>query len=131
VKGLIELINKDRVRNDPRQVANALAGLPEVTLMTSLKICGRKANVSEMSIGERALRARIERRHRKFAKKLSRVRPGNMLGYFQALKAYDFRDPKVDLGKHKTRRLQEIWETGVPDWKLLGLPSVAKYPKAN
>jgi len=44
VDRLIELIKKNRVRNDPRQVANALAGLPNITLITSLKRCGRKEN---------------------------------------------------------------------------------------
>jgi hypothetical protein len=89
--------------------------------MTSLKICGRKQNSSQMSIGERAIRARIERRHPKLAHMLMLIEPGDLVGYWQALKAYDLRDPKIYLGMHRAKRLQEIWEAGVANWEMLGM----------
>ncbi len=39
-ESLIEFLKSNRFRNDPRQIANALAGVPELSFWRSLKLCG-------------------------------------------------------------------------------------------
>lgn len=46
---------------DPRQVANAMAGLPEYKASTSLRIC--RSHPSQLAIGQRALRDYLSRKH--------------------------------------------------------------------
>jgi hypothetical protein len=117
VDRLIELVKKNRVRNDPRQVANALAGLPSITIITSLKRCGRRENRCEIAIGQRARRAYLERKHPRLARLLSLVTRGELPEYAQALRDYDFRDPNVYLGKNRAEGLRGIWDSGIPDFE--------------
>ena len=122
VDSLIELIKKNRVRNDPRQVANALAGLPNITIITSLKRCGRKKNRCEIAIGQRARRAYIERRHPRLARMLSLLPPEDLSEYApESVEgiATTFVDPNIYLGKNRAKGLRGIWESGIPDLEML------------
>jgi hypothetical protein len=121
VDRFIDLIKKNRVRNDPRQVANALAGSPKLAILTSLKRCGKKGNRCEIAIGQRARRAYLERKHPRLARLLSFVSRGELPEYAQALRDYDFRDPNIYLGKNRAEGLRGIWEEGIPEPKRLGL----------
>ena len=58
---LCTFVTTDRFRSDPRQIANALAGVPEIGFWTSLKRC--QANPCKSFIGQRALKAYIGRKH--------------------------------------------------------------------
>jgi hypothetical protein len=58
---LVEFLGTDRFRGDPRQVANALAGVPEIGYWRSLRL--GQAEPCRGRIGQRALKAYIRRRH--------------------------------------------------------------------
>jgi hypothetical protein len=105
-------------RNDPRQLANAMAGAPLIGFWTSMRKCELKANRCPTAIGQRAIRSYIERKHRELATMLREVKTGDILGYRRALKNYDLRDSHILLCRNPTR-LQKAWEAGIPIWTLL------------
>lgn len=57
---LCTFVGGDRFRNDPRRIADALAGVPGVGFWRSLKVCGQSPCV--MQVGQRALGAYIQRK---------------------------------------------------------------------
>jgi hypothetical protein len=95
-----------------------MAGVPDVSVWTSLKKCG--AEGCQTTIGERYLRALIERRHKRLARMLSNLSPGDILGFIQALRDYDFRDHRLFLGSNRALRLEEIWKVGEADVNFCG-----------
>jgi hypothetical protein len=107
-------------RNDPRQFANAIAGVPSIEFWTSMRKCELKANRCTSAIGKRAIRSYIERKHRRLAQILRGVASGDTLGYRDALKDYDLRDPQIVLCT-KPINLQRAWEAGKPNWTALGI----------
>ncbi len=109
---------KRTFRNDPRQLANAMAGVPLIEFWTSMRKCELKANRCEAAIGERAIRSYIERKHRRLAAMLRKVKTGDILGYRGALENYDLRDSHILLCRNPAR-LQKAWEAGIPIWTLL------------
>jgi hypothetical protein len=113
-------------RNDPRQLANAMAGIPLIGFWSSMRKCERKANRCQSAIGKRAIRSYIQRKHRRLAGILGGVKTGNTLAYRAALKDYDLRDSHIVLCR-KPIRLQEAWEAGIPNWSTLGLDPL-KHP---
>jgi len=112
--------HKRTFRNDPRQLANAMAGVPAIEFWSSMRKCELKANRCESAIGDRAIRSYIERKHRTLAAILRGVMPGDTLSYRAALKDYDLRDSQIALCR-KPINHQRVWEAGLPDWSLLGL----------
>lgn len=54
---LLKFLASNRFRSDPRQIANAFAGVPKVSTWRSLKLC--QANQSNLPIGDRAIRSYI------------------------------------------------------------------------
>jgi hypothetical protein len=116
VGALTRLIHMPRIRNDPRLVANALAGFPDISFSTSARKCASQRCV--FVTGERALAAYIERKHPRLAGVLHGILPGDTLGFLHALKHYDLRDRKLYLGPRNAKRLQTIWEAGRPNMKL-------------
>jgi hypothetical protein len=107
-------------RNDPRQFANAMAGIPLIGFWSSMRKCERKANRCQSAIDKRAIRSYIQRKHRRLAGILSGVKVGDTLAYRAALKDYDLRDAHLVLYRNPIR-LQEAWEAGVPNWSILGV----------
>jgi hypothetical protein len=58
---LVKFLLSDRFRHDPRQIANAFAGFPNMGTWRSLKRC--QAHPSNEPIGQRAIRAYILRKN--------------------------------------------------------------------
>jgi hypothetical protein len=81
-----------------------------------------ETNRCKSTVGNRAIRSYIERKHRRLAKILVGVAPGDTLGYRSALKDYDLRDPQIAFCR-KPINLQKVWEAGKPNWTALGFPT--------
>jgi hypothetical protein len=57
---LFRFLRSSEYKGDPRQVANAMAGVPEYSWSTSLKKC--RAHPSKLAVGEAALRDYVRRK---------------------------------------------------------------------
>jgi hypothetical protein len=100
-----------RTHNNPREIANCIAGVPLRGFWRSQRYC--QSHPCQSAIGLRAVRAHIERRHERLAESLALVKPGDILGYRNAIKFYDLRDKKIARCKKDWRYLAEVWEQGV------------------
>jgi hypothetical protein len=88
---VIEFLAGDRFRRDPRQIANAFAGVPNIRTWRSLKLC--QASPCNDAIGRRAIRAYIRRKHRKLYERLSTDH--SIVNFATALRAYRTRDASI------------------------------------
>jgi hypothetical protein len=100
--------HQERFAGDPRQIANATAGCPDIRFWTSLKRCQRRP--SDIVIHERAVKSYIHRKHPKLYKKLLE-NPGT-----PELAAFWLRYRTKDgaLGGLKAADLKRLWQMGVP-----------------
>jgi hypothetical protein len=73
IDSLWEFLNSGRYTRDPRQIANALAGVPQVSWRRSFDFCGKKENSYELWIHERAMRDYLKRKFYGRFVKLSRA----------------------------------------------------------
>lgn len=99
--------HQDRVAGDPRQIANAMAGYPEMGFWTSLKRCQRLP--FRVGIHPRAMRAYIQRKHPNLYKKLSERPSLSELAAFR--NRYRTKD-KVLAGLTAVD-LERIWANGI------------------
>src|SRR4051812_41076314 len=60
---LLAFLRSNRYRNEPRNIANAVAGVPAVSWWRSLRHCGSKEHRSEKTRNERAIRDYLRRKH--------------------------------------------------------------------
>ena len=100
--------HQDRFAGDPRQIANAMAGCPEIRFWTSLKRCQQRP--SQVGIHPRAIKSYIQRKHPKLFKKLSENTSTPELAAFRL--RYRTKD-EVLIGL-KAPDLERLWKMGIP-----------------
>jgi hypothetical protein len=103
--------HQNRVAGDPRQIANAMAGSPDMGFWTSLKRCQRLP--FRVGIHLRAMRAYIQRKHPRLYKVLSEPHSLPELAAFRS--RYRTKD-KVLVG-FTAVDLERIWVDGIPRLK--------------
>ena len=114
---LVRFLSTDRFRGDPRQIANAFAGVPTIGIWRSLKVC--QAGPCQSPIGERAIRAYIERKHKRLYENLSA--DNSIVNFATALKRYRSRDPKLQA--YSAQLLYSAWNNSAPDYRRFGITS--------
>ena len=105
---VIKFISGDRFRNDPRQIANAFAGFPQVGIWRSLKIC--QASPCPEPIGHRAIRAYIRRKHSTLFQDLAADHA--LINFVSAFKRYRSADPKLKM--YNAATLYKLWKECTP-----------------
>ena len=98
--------HQDRFAGDPRQIANAMAGCPEIRFWTSLKRCQQRP--SQVGIHPRAIKSYIQRKHPKLYKKLSENPSTPELAAFW----HRYRTKDEVLIGLKASDLERLWESG-------------------
>ena len=88
---MLEFLKSDRFRGDPRRLANALAGVPNVRWWRSLRVC--EAHPCWSRIGERALQDYLRRKHRRLFRDLLDC-GDDLVCIASALKRYRSKDPE-------------------------------------
>jgi hypothetical protein len=86
LSNVLEFVSANRFRGDPRQIANAFAGFPNVSVWTSLKLC--QASPCNNPIGNRAIRAYLRRKHRELY--------GSLCGGYGEIRIPTATSPKSD-----------------------------------
>jgi hypothetical protein len=110
---LCNFLSGNRFRRDPRQIANAFAGVPQVSVWRSLKLC--QAQPSNHSLGQRALRAYIRRKHPELYGNL--LAEESLINFANSLKRYRSKDRQVT--GLTAQYLHYCWEKCTPDRQLL------------
>jgi hypothetical protein len=111
----VRFLSTDRFRRDPRQIANALAGIPAVGIWRSLKLC--QANPSNYPIGNRAIKSYIRRRHPELLQQL--IADYSLPNFVTALRKYRTKDQK--LASFGAQYLYQSWRDCQPNYGALGL----------
>jgi hypothetical protein len=114
---LIKFLLTDRFRRDPRQIANALAGVPLIGIWRSLKVC--QANPCNIPIGDRALRTYICRKHPQLYRTL--IANDSLPHFASALR--DYRTSDAKMRSFTPLSLYHSWKAGVANYPTLGLNS--------
>lgn len=111
----LKFLASDRFRRDPRQIANALAGFPQVGLWRSLKL--GQSRPSNYPIGARAMRAYIRRKHPVLFRRLAA--DVDLLNFVSALRSYRTRDRW--LAGLNAQYLHQCWLESMPNYRVLGI----------
>lgn len=111
----LKFLASDRFRRDPRQIANALAGVPQVGLWRSLKLS--QSRPSNYPIGARAMRAYIRRKHPVLFRRLEA--DIDLLNFVSALRSYRTRDSW--LAGLNAQYLHQCWRESMPSYRALGI----------
>ncbi len=101
---VLEFVLGDRFRGDPRQIANAFAGFPNVSVWTSLKLC--QGRPFDNPIGNRAIRAYVRRKHRELHGRLTA--DYSLTNFATAIRDYRTKDAK--LNPFDARYLYTSWQ---------------------
>ena len=88
---LIGFLASDRFRRDPRQIANAFAGLPKIGTWRSLKLC--QASPRNDPIGHRAIKSYIRRKHTELYGRL--LADHSIVNFATALKTHRTKDTNI------------------------------------
>jgi len=114
---LVKFLGGNRFRRDPRQMANALAGAPDIGTWRSLKVCqGQPCNAP---LGTRAIRAYIRRKHPDLHGRLSA--DDSLVNFAAALRNYKTKDQNLQgLG---AQYLFAAWKQGEADYNSLNISS--------
>ncbi len=105
---LVAVLSSDRFRGDPRQVANAMAGVPDIGWWRSLKICGETP--CSLPVGERAVREYLRRKHKRLYEILVAADDPSL-----TLQQYRTRDRLIIAMQSDPRYAAQIWQAGVAD----------------
>jgi hypothetical protein len=112
---VLEFLSTDRFRRDPRQIANAFAGVPKIGVWRSLKIC--QESPSNRVIGNRAIRSYIRRKHPELHGRLTA--DYSLPNFAAAMRTYRTQDVKLNaIGAHF---LYISWKQCEADYRILGL----------
>jgi hypothetical protein len=111
----LKFLASDRFRRDPRQIANALAGVPQVGLWRSLKLS--QSRPSNYPIGARAMRAYVRRKHPVLFRRLEA--DIDLLNFVSALRSYRTRDRW--LAGLNAQYLHQCWRESMPNYRALGI----------
>lgn len=111
----LEFLASNRFRRDPRQIANALAGVPQVGLWRSLKL--GQSRPSNYPIGQRAVKAYLKRKHPVLYRRLAADQ--DILNFVSALRGYRTKDRW--LGGLKAGYLHMCWRQAMPNYRALSI----------
>jgi hypothetical protein len=111
---LIEFLRSDRYRQDPRNIANALAGVPKVSWWRSLKHCGGSRRSKEIP-RDRAIRDYLHRKHQKIYERLQKA-DGDVVRITVEMRGIRSRDAIVALLQRNAVYAAQIWKAGEPDY---------------
>jgi hypothetical protein len=117
---ILKFLASDRFRRDPRQIANALAGVPQVGLWRSLKLC--QSRPTNYPIGQRAMKAYIRRKHPVLFRRLAA--DVDILNFVSALRSYRTKDRWL-AGLH-AHYLHMCWHQAKPNYRSLDIVLSAK-----
>ena len=117
---ILKFLTSDRFRRDPRQIANALAGVPQVGLWRSLKLC--QSRPTNYPIGQRAMKAYIRRKHPVLFRRLAA--DADILNFVSALRSYRTKDQWL-AGLHADY-LHMCWQQAKPNYRSLDIELSAK-----
>jgi hypothetical protein len=117
---VLEFLASDRFRRDPRQIANALAGVPQVGLWRSLKLC--QSRPTSYPIGQRAMKAYLKRKHPVLYRRLAA--DVDILNFVSALLSYRTKDRW--LAGLNAGYLHICWREAMPNYRALGLEPKAQ-----
>jgi len=100
--------HQDRFAGNPRQIANATAGYPDIRFWTSLKRCQQMP--FQVDIHPRAIKSYIQRKHPTLYKKLSE-NPGTpeLAAFWHRYRTKD----RVLIGLNASD-LERLWKMGIP-----------------
>lgn len=107
---LVKFLGGDRFRHDPRQIANAFAGFPQISVWRSLKIC--QANPCIDPIGHRSIRAYIRRKLLRLYRDLTAEH--SMVNFATVLRQYRSKDAK--LSAYNAQNLYNCWKDCNPKY---------------
>jgi hypothetical protein len=100
---LLQFLATDRFRGDPRQIANALAGVPSISFWRSLKVGQTEPCLNR--IGQRALKAYIRRKHPRLYSDLeTRI---NLVHFINVHRAYRTKDETIR--DHYANAIHSAW----------------------
>lgn len=114
---VVKFLSGDRFRSDPRQIANAFAGFPQISVWRSLKIC--QADPCMDPIGNRAIRAYIRRKHSGLYGDLQA--DFSLVNFASALKRYRSSDRNLQI--YRADALYKCWNDCVPNYENLKIAS--------
>lgn len=109
---VIQFLSSDRFRRDPRQIANAFAGVPNVGSWRSLKLC--QAQPCNHPIGQRAIKAYIRRKHPELYGNL--LADESLVNFSRAIRGHRSKDTR--LAAFNPQHLHSCWQECVPDSRL-------------
>jgi hypothetical protein len=112
---LLKVLVGDRFRRDPRQIANAFAGFPKISIWTSLKRC--QAKPCNIPIGNRTIRAYIRRRHPELHGRL--IADYSLVNFAAALRSHRSNDTM--LIAFGAQHLYQVWKQCEPDYSSIGV----------
>ncbi len=112
---VLKFLASDRFRHDPRQIANALAGVPQVGLWRSLKL-GQSRSCT-YPIGQRAMKAYLKRKHPMLYRRLAA--DPDLLNFVSVLRSYRTKDRW--LAGLNAQYLHQCWQQAKPNYRALGL----------
>lgn len=112
---VLKFLASDRFRRDPRQIANALAGVPQVGLWRSLKLC--QSRPTSNPIGQRAMKAYLKRKHPVLYRRLAA--DVDILNFVSALRTYRTKDRW--LAGLNADYLYMCWQQAIPNYRALGI----------
>jgi hypothetical protein len=115
---VLRFVVSNRFRRDPRQIANAFAGFPNVSVWRSLKIC--QAKPCNNPIGSRAIRAYLRRKHPKLHGRLTA--DYSLTNFATAIRDYRTKDAK--LNPFDARYLYKSWLQCLGNYQSLGLDPI-------
>jgi len=112
---VLKFLASDRFRRDPRQIANALAGVPQVGLWRSLKLC--QSRPTSYPVGQRAMKAYLKRKHPVLYRRLAA--DVDILNFVSALRSYRTKDRW--LAGLNADYLYMCWQQAMPNYRALGI----------
>jgi hypothetical protein len=115
IDNLVKFVTTDRFRRDPRQIANALAGFPKVSIWRSLKLC--QSSPCNHPIGSRAIKSYIRRRHPELFRNLDA--DYSLPNFASALRGYRTKDQS--LAAFRADYLYQSWKQCKPDYAAIAV----------
>jgi hypothetical protein len=109
---LIAFLESDRFRGNPLQIANAMAGVPQIGWWRSLKLCQKKRD-TYMGIGQRAVKAYVRRKHRRLYNNLE-LKPDDPIHFMLCMRNSRTREKNMLVYKKYPHQLLAAWESAKP-----------------
>jgi len=109
---LIAFLESDRFRGDPLQIANAMAGVPQIGWWRSLKLCQKKRD-TYIGISQRAVKAYVRRKHPRLYANLE-LQPNDPIHFMLCMRNYRTREKNMWVYKKYPHQLLAAWESAKP-----------------